>query len=228
LGRGLCEEAEQHEVPAAVTADRLLVGPGARTLLTWYFPGRCTLTWSRRWFQSLGALSRLPWANPPGGAQRSDCCARAYPAWSRSPPPWSREGWALLSMAAVVTDPAGPSWLRGGSALGAMTDAWTCTRVPDSSKAAYAEQAVCQSPRRAPERVASRESRRGSDFTACSVQASTAESAEGGRNRPLCPGPRPIVSGVCQGMRNAWRDEGRHRCSSVMTRASPSHSILIH
>lgn len=66
--RGRDRPAQGYGLPSRSTC--LLVDPEPLIpSLTWCFPGRCTLTCSRRRFQSLWALSRLPWAN----ARLRDC-----------------------------------------------------------------------------------------------------------------------------------------------------------
>lgn len=52
--------------------------------LTWYLRGRCTLTWSRAAFQSLGPLSRLPSANVCG-APRANCAGMIRPTQPHAP-----------------------------------------------------------------------------------------------------------------------------------------------
>ncbi len=65
LRTGLGGKTEQSGSTGSQGVRHAYRSPRSRiTSLTWCFPGRCTLTWSRRRFQSFGALSRLPWANP--------------------------------------------------------------------------------------------------------------------------------------------------------------------
>lgn len=75
--------------------------------LTWCFPGRCPLTCSRSRLQSLGALSRLPWANQLGGAQqRGLCLFQAVPAtWRRgSRAPRSDSRPVVISVEAAIRE----------------------------------------------------------------------------------------------------------------------------